>query len=275
MIRKGLERVKAVLRMPSRIEYLERRIDHLERNVLVEAQSPIDRHVTLQAAFRTDALYDLSYPHWRTTRINKLLQIYGADGFAGMKILELGAGLCELGAFLAELGAEVTCLEGRAEQVAFARLKHRNVPNLRIEQADLEEDFSRFGRFDLILNVGLLYHLKNVDGHMATCFSMADDVVLETVVCDSLDPHKIIFTSGRSDVIEESLHGHACRPSPFYVERLAQEHGFIVERHFSADLNASNGQFVYDWEHKSDGDLGGFHQQRFWRLRRDKEAVAA
>lgn len=268
MLGKGVERVKALLRMPSRVEYLEHRLDQLERNVLVAAQSPIDRHVMLQTAFRTDALYDRSYAHWRTTRINKLLEIYGVEAFAGMKILELGAGLCELGAFFAELGAEVTCLEGRAEQVAFARLKHRNVPNLRIEQADLEEDFSRFGRFDLILNVGLLYHIGDVDRHMANCFAMADDIILETVVCDSFDANKLVRIDGRADVIEESPHGFGTRPSPAYVERLAEENGFSVQRIFTADLNASNGQFVYDWEAKGNDDLGGFHLRRFWRFQR-------
>jgi hypothetical protein len=166
------------------------------------------------------------------------------------------------------MGADVTCLEGRREQVAFAKLKHRAVRNLRIEQCDLEGDFSHYGRFDLLLHFGLLYHLKNVDEHMRTCFGLADDIVLETVVCDSRDPQKLVFIPGRQDVIEESLHGVGCRPSPAYVERLAEEAGFRVERHFTADLNTADGQFVYDWVHKDDGNLGDFHLRRFWRLQR-------
>jgi 2-polyprenyl-3-methyl-5-hydroxy-6-metoxy-1,4-benzoquinol methylase len=201
-------------RMPATVERLERRLNRLESVVAVAPMSPIDRHVTLYTAHRSDGLYDLSYPQWRTLRIAKLLDIYGLDGLKGRRILEPGAGLCEIGAFLAELGAEVTCLEGRREQVEFARLKHRRIAGLRIEQCDLEGDFSHYGRFDLILHFGLLYHLRNVDAHMRHCFSMADDIVLETVVCDSSDPTKIVMVPGRPEVIEESIHGFGCRPSP-------------------------------------------------------------
>lgn len=252
--------------MPDRLARIEDQLDRLEQIVLVAPLSPIDRHVTLQAAYRRDALYDMSYPKWRTKRIAKLLELYGADWFSGKRVLELGAGLGEIGAFFAELGAEVVCLEGRAEQVEFARLKHRRVPNLTIEQFDLEQDFSGFGHFDLILHLGLLYHLSDIDTHLSVCFGMADEIVLETVVCDSNDPNKVVYFEGRKDVIEESIHGAACRPSPFYVERLAKQNGFEVERHFTADLNA--GHFIYDWAHKNDGDLGEFNLRRAWRLKR-------
>jgi protein-L-isoaspartate O-methyltransferase len=254
--------------LPSAVNRVERRLDRMERIVFVTPLSPIDRHITLQTADRTDALYDITYPQWRTTRIAKLLEIYGIEHFKDLRILELGAGLCEIGAFFAELGAKVTCLEGRKEQVDIAKLKHRNIPNLRIEVCDLEGDFSNFGKFDLILHFGLLYHLKNVDENLRSCFGMADEIVLETVVCDSDDPHMLVTMPGRAEVIEESPHGHACRPSPAYVERLATEAGFSVERHFTSDLNASDGQFVYDWEPKYDGNLGDFHLRRFWRFRR-------
>ena len=261
-----------VRRLPAAVERIERRLDRMERAVLVAPLSPIDRHVTLQTALRTDALYDMSYPQWRTARITKLIDIYGVEYFQGRRILELGAGLCEIGAFFAELGADVTCLEGRAEQVAFAKLKHRKTPNLHIAQCDLEGDFSGYGRFDLILHFGLLYHIKNVEEHVRICLGMADDVVLETVVCDSLDPHRIVLVPGRSEVIEESLHGVGSRPSPAYVERLCAEGGFGTERHFCPSLNSADGQFIYDWAHKNDGDLGGYHLRRFWRFRRTAAA---
>jgi hypothetical protein len=268
MISGALRILKRARNFPFVIKRIDRRLERLESAVLVAPLSPIDRHITLQTAYRTDALYDMSYPQWRTVRINKLLEFYGIEHFKGLNILELGAGLCEIGAFFAELGANVTCLEGRKEQVTFAKLKHRKIPNLHIHVCDLEDDFSKYGKFDLILHFGLLYHLKNVDEHMRTCFGMADEIVLETVVCDSDDPYLLATYPGRPNVIEESPHGHGCRPSPAYVERLATGAGFGVERHFTSDLNASDGQFVYDWEPKNDGNLGGFNLRRFWRLSR-------
>jgi SAM-dependent methyltransferase len=255
---------RAILQIPPLLD----RLDKLGR---IAALSPIDRHLYLEASSRRDALFDPSYDQWRTTRINKILEIYGIDYFAGKKILECGAGHAEIGAFLAELGAEVTCLEGRAKNIIVARLKHRRLPRIAIQQFDLEKDFSQFGRFDLIINFGLLYHLPDVDAHLACCFRMADDILLETVVCDSTDPYKIVVYPERKDVIEEALHGTGCRPSPFYVERLAREAGFEAQRFFTADLNVGN-QFVYDWVHKNDGDPARWDKRRFWRFVRHAAA---
>lgn len=242
-------------------------LDRFEKLVFPSTMSPVDRHVALTTATRRDAIYAASYAYWRTTRINKLLEIFGVDYFKGKRILEVGSGLCDIGAFFADLGAEVLCLEGRAETVRFAQLRHRNVPRLRIEQFDLEQDFRSFGRFDMILHFGLLYHLSTVDEHMARCFDIADEIMLETVVLDSLDPHRIVLLPGRKDVVEEALNGMGSRPSPFYIERLASEHGFEPIRHFTADLNYED-KFVYDWKHKDNGDLGGWRARRFWRLKR-------
>ena len=266
MLKKIVQAMKDIRSLPWRMDEAKRDFERLQQIEMVSHLSPIDRHVVLHAHFRKDALFDISYPEWRTKRIDTLIRLYGLDWFKGKKVLELGAGLCEIGAFFAELGADVTCLEGRQETVDMARLKHRKVPNLRIEQFDLEQDFSHYGQFDLILHLGLLYHLGNVDEHLAICFGMTDEIVMETVVCDSLDPQKIVYFEGRKDVIEESIHGAACRPSPFYVERLAGEAGFAMERLFTADLNS--GHFIYDWAHKDDGSLGDFDLRRAWRFRR-------
>jgi hypothetical protein len=183
-------------------------------------------------------------------------------------VLELGAGHADIGAFLAGLGASVVCLEGRARNIAFARAKHAGCARLRIEQRDLDGDFSSVGRFDLIVNFGLLYHLENVDAHLRCCFPIADDMVLETVVSDSTDPHFIAVVPERSDVDEEALGGKGSRPSPLYVERIARENGFAATRCFTPDLNHSH-QFRYDWPHRNDGRLSeDFVLRRFWRFRR-------
>src|SRR5690606_42043017 len=70
---------------------------------------------------------------------------------------------------------------------------------------------------------------------------------------DSTDPDVIYLVDEDSAVNEEALGGRGSRPSPFFIERIATEAGFEVERHFTADLNA--GEYVYDWrseEHTSE-----------------------
>jgi SAM-dependent methyltransferase len=237
-------------------------------NLLLETTlSPIDRHLVHDALTRSDGLFHDSYDRWRATRINKMLEIYGVDFFTGKRILELGAGHGDIGAFFAELGASVLCLEGRPGNVAYGRLKYRKLPGLKIEQADLAQDFSNFGRFDLIIHFGLLYHIEDVEGHMKTVLGMADDVILETVVADSTDPQTILIVPERSEVNEEAIHGVGSRPSPFYIERIAEEQGFGVERYFHGDLNTDG--FVYDWAHKNDNSDGGWWKRRLWRFRRN------
>ncbi len=213
-------------------------------------------------------LFHPSYGPWRDRRCRKILELYGRGYFAGKKILELGSGHGDIGAFLARLGADVLCVEGRARNVALARAKHANLTGIRFVQFDLDQDFSRFGRFDLIVNLGLLYHLKNVDAHLRCCFALADEMVLESVVCDSLDAHEILLVPERADVDEEAMGGMGSRPSPFYIERLATENGFGITRCFTADLNYGH-QFRYDWRHGNDGrPSGDFVLRRFWRFRK-------
>jgi SAM-dependent methyltransferase len=232
--------------------------------------APVDLHLAHVRMLRDTGLHDRTYLDWRARRIEKVLEIYGLEFFHGKRVLELGCGHGDIGAFFADIGAEVLCVDGRIRNINHAKLRHRGAPRLSFELLDLEGDFSTLGHFDLIINFGLVYHLREVDGHLARCFGMADEIVLETVVCDSLDPHHILFRDEHVEIDEEALNGIGSRPSPFYVERLAEEAGLDVERHFSADLN-SGGFFRYDWEHRDDGSANDdFGNRRFWRLSRKR-----
>ena len=230
--------------------------------------SPIERYISLNYFYRRSGLFHFSYEEWRIRRINKILELYGIDYFKNRNICELGSGHGDIGAFFAELGANVLCLDGRIQNVNLANLKYRELGNFKCKHFNLENDFSHFGKFDLILNFGLIYHLKNVDSHLNCCFKMADDVLLESVVCDSTDPDKIFFCDENRDVDEEAVEGTGSRPSPFYIEKIAKENNFEVVRYFSEDLNSGD-LFFYDWEHKNDNRLGdGFKLRRFWRFKK-------
>jgi SAM-dependent methyltransferase len=240
---------------------------------LAAGLSPIDRHIAIQIATRKDGVFQASYDAWRATRINKLLDLYGLEWFAGKRVIELGCGHADIGAFLAEIGASVLCIDGRQENLTFAKLKHRKVAGLDYLLADLDGAFPALDRCDLLIHFGLLYHLSDVDAHLAQCWGLADEIVLESVVCDSLDPEKIVYLGRDKAVNSRGLHGQQNRPSPFYVERLAEAAGYAVERCFSSELNS--GQFVYDWPHRNDGDLGGFAKRRMWRFHKPAQAAAS
>jgi SAM-dependent methyltransferase len=232
---------------------------------------PIDRHVFLSSIYGSSELHDPFFEGWKIRRIDKILELYGTDYFNNKSVLELGCGHGDIGAFFAELGANVLGLDGRTQSVNFANLKHRKVKNFKCLQYNLENDFTEFGKFDLIINFGLLYHLKNVTEHLNYCFKMSDDIMLESAVCDSTDPYKIFFYDENKDEDVQALGGIGSRPSPFYIERIAQENNFEVIRYFSADLNY--GTLLYDWAHRNDHQGGDdISLRRCWRF---KKIVAA
>jgi SAM-dependent methyltransferase len=254
--------------------WTEQTINPLELELLECNLSPIEKHIVYSGITNKVGLFHQSYDGWRVKRCNKMLEIYGIDYFKNKKILELGAGHGDIGAFFAELGAQVLCLDGRIQNVNFGRLKHRKIEQIKFEQFNLESDFSLFGRFDLIIDFGLIYHLKNVEAHLKCCFATADDIIMETVVCDSTDPHKIFFLTERKEIDEESLEGTGSRPSPFYIERIAKENNFDFTRYFTPDLNYTY-QFSYDWEHRNDNRISeNFILRRFWRLQKSITSVS-
>ena len=74
--------------------------DRFEKLVFPATLSPIDQYVALNVSMRNDALFEISYAYWRIKRLNKMLEIYGEDYFAGKRILELGSGLADIDMWL-------------------------------------------------------------------------------------------------------------------------------------------------------------------------------
>lgn len=100
-----------------------------------------------------------------------------------LRVLDLG---CSEGLYSIEFGlhgAEVVGVEGRSDPLARARFAQETLglANVRFEQGDARlVTEAQFGRFDIILNCGLLYHLDAADvfqilGNMA---GMCDDLAI-------------------------------------------------------------------------------------------------
>jgi SAM-dependent methyltransferase len=226
---------------------------------------PVDKFILLNLLFNYRSHFSPHYVDWRMRRINKVLEIYGLD-FKDKKILELGGGLGDIGAFFAELGATVVSAEGRVANRNFANLRYRDIPTFKSVPCNLEEDFTDLGRFDLIINFGLLEVVKDVRHVLECCTKMSDKVVLETLVCDSLDPNHVVFreldTAGR----DNPLSGISSQPSPLLIENFFTERGFKVDRYFTADLNTYKHR--YDWEHANNGYVDD-SIRRFWNFTRE------
>jgi len=233
------------------------------RNMLL---SPVDQFLFCHHKYFGSGHFHWHYQEWRMKRIRKILEIYGID-FKGKKVLELGGGIGEIGAFFAELGADVLSLEGRACNRNYANLKYRNSGKFLSIARDLEKDFSDLGRFDLVINFGMTEVIQNVTNLLDCCMELSDEIVLETMVCDSSDPNKIVFVQMNPEAIDNPLAktGRGARPSPVYIEDYFAKNDFSVTRYFTNDLNTA--YHTYDWIAKNDGSAVD-SMRRFWRFKK-------
>jgi SAM-dependent methyltransferase len=101
-------------------------------------------------------------PHVKAV-LRTVTSFFGKD-LRGVRMADLG---CLEGGYslaFARLGADVVGIEARKENIEKCRLleAHFAMPNLRFEQADVKElTRDRFGEFDVVLALGILYHLDS------------------------------------------------------------------------------------------------------------------
>ncbi len=193
------------------------------------------------------------YQFWRISRINQILEIFSIEELSSFRILEVGAGNCEIGAFFADLGAEVISLEGRLRNVNLAKLRWSKIKNLEIILSDLDQDnLSEYGEFDLIINFGLIYHLKNVEEHLKNCSKISKHLLLETLMLDSKE-EKLLLLKEEETQITQSLNGLGSRPTINFLEKLFYKLGYKYKRLENQRLNS--GIYKYDWIPKNDNKV--------------------
>ncbi len=194
------------------------------------------------------------YDEWRDARVNAVRRHYGDAFFAGRTLLELGCGYGDIGGVFAGLGANVTCCDARDEHLQIARERW---PEVRTVRVDLDVDWP-FDRFDIILHLGVLYHLEPTHSSLRHAARCATHLVLETEVCDSSDD---VFTLTDEDGYDQAFSGHGCRPSAARIERILAEEAMTFTR--MDDGRCNSGMHVYDWPVMDTGSYT-HGQRRFW-----------
>jgi tRNA (mo5U34)-methyltransferase len=95
--------------------------------------------------------------------------------------MDVGCGLGYFSALLVELGFDARAIEGRSENAAEAR---RRVPGLDVQVADAEDDaLGNAGSFDLVLGLGLLYHLENPFRAIRNLFALTRRILIIDSMC--------------------------------------------------------------------------------------------
>jgi hypothetical protein len=153
----------------------------------------------------------------------------------------------------------------------YANLKYNQIRNFKSIKCDLETDFTHFGSFDLILNFGFLEAINEIDIVLNCCVKMSKNILLETLVCDSTAPDKVLKVPVDTIASDHPINsGISTRPSPFYIEQFFDCSGYSLKRYFDNDLNTPH--HVYDWEHKNNESLLDNEKRslrRYWHFYRD------
>jgi len=205
------------------------------------------------------------YVPWTNRRCQLIKRHYSVEYFKGKSVLEVGCGHAGFLTRWRNWGCDPIvacegrrlCVEDLRDEVDYAEIVCHN----------LEHPWP-FGQFDIIANMGVLYHVANPEQLLKDCMSSCNDLILETEVCDSQDPYKIVHVQERPERQGHSISGDSYRPTPAWVERVLEEGGFEHKI-----VTGKNAQFIsvaghnYKWEHKNTGRvLGGM--RRFWFARK-------
>jgi SAM-dependent methyltransferase len=136
-------------------------------------------------------------------------------GVSARTVIDIGCGVGHFSRVLEEMGADVTCVDGRPENIA--RLLEL-YPGRKAFVVDVETDkLLDLGKFDVVFCYGLLYHLADPLGFMRRAGAMCGDwLILETCIIDSESP--VVRLVPEDDANHsQALHAMGCRPSSAYV----------------------------------------------------------
>lgn len=217
----------------------------------------------------------LFYNEWTTTRINKIINIFGKKWFDDKKILELGAAHGDIGIEFLKIGSHVCFSDGRKENLQSIVDKlnpHNYKPDVQL--IDQNTAWSLDKQFDLILHLGTLWHIENWQQDLERSLMHSNTMILETMVnptfgqepanfehpCDDYGPLNQVGSFFTQEAVESELTKLGCK--------------FI--RFDDPELNTSGWAYnsiklttTYDWNYndlciKTSSPSHMNHYRRFW-----------
>src|ERR1700722_6913418 len=201
-------------------------------------------------------------------RIKLIIDYYGFNFFHNKTVLDLGGGHGDVGASLYRLGSQVTVVDVRNEHLKLAAKKY---PGIKTQLVDLDKDWP-FGKYDFILDLDLICHLKNFENHLRNACNSTQHIVIETAVCDSTDDKLAVIMPENRDIYDASFNGFSARPTGAFIERILTECGMEFKRFDYTKLGV--GKKSYDWRVAGTNSCDE-NKRRFWIAKRVKEAAGA
>jgi hypothetical protein len=200
-------------------------------------------------------MFDRHYIPWTEARMACIEKYCALDIFNGKTLLELGCGFAHNGNRFRLLGANVTSSDARQEHLQIGAQLYPEIHFLRLDMD--KDDIPQ--QYDIILHWGLLYHLREIENHLAKVANHCNILLLETEVSDSSDD--TFYIEVNEGGYDQSYNEKGIRPSPTYVEKVLKKNGFnfqmILDPFFDTDSHQYSLplQETKTWRH-------GF--RRFW-----------
>lgn len=191
--------------------------------------------------------YTRHYVAWQQTRLAKIKSLLREETFNNAKVLELGCGHGFIGRELMKLGSNVTFSDYRTEHLDY--LKDNFYSEARCVKIDQEETWELHEKFDIIIHMGVLYHLTNWKNDLLCAINhMKKYMVLETIVSDNkANDYECVCTE--TSGYDQSPYLTSKRPSAKFIEKTLKNYGVKFTRYDDADLNTD--KHKYDWEEKN------------------------
>jgi len=173
------------------------------------------------------------------------------DQLKGRKVIDLACGYGWWGQSLLDYGCEVIFVDGREENLAAVR---QQMPDAKTYLMNVETDRFPVPYADLVLCMGLIYHIADPRSLFDKMAAVTDQAFVETTCLDH-DGEFIVYHRESTDARQFSLTGSACRPSPKWVMSNLREAGFTrVEDVSDATGNRAPQQgfpgLLYDWKYE-------------------------
>jgi SAM-dependent methyltransferase len=137
--------------------------------------------------------------------------------------LDVGCGLGTFAAVLKDLGFQVVAVDGREENIEEARHRHQGID---FKMGDVEDSMtSNLGSFDLVLCVGLLYHLESPLRAIRNLQRVTGTVMLiESMCIDETKPTLLLREEGPTE--DQGLRHIAFYPSEACLTKMLYVAGF-------------------------------------------------
>lgn len=208
----------------------------------------------------------LFYEDWANKRIDRVVSIFGKGWFNGKTVLELGAAHGDIGIELLKLGADVTFSDVRQEHLTSIsnNLKQYNFTPKTI-CFNQNEKYDLGKKFDLVLHIGVIYHVENWKQDLECALNHTSTMILESAVYPTdkhmrhpvYGPFKCENPQFTQEEIEEHLTSLGCKFIRFDIPELDCMGGWLT-----SDMRNNH---LYSWTKERENIIGEMdHYRRFW-----------